>query len=105
MGGAAVTFVRVKVAAQRGFVSEGGGDERGQHGEVCGAVGTSRQRVEGVVPRSPHGALVRHQVWGGVLISEHARAKRQRHLVALETDCSSSTSHRTLETRPNETML
>lgn len=69
-----VTFVLVKVAAQRSFVCERGGDELGQHGEVCGAVGTSSQRVEGVVASSPHGALIRNQVWRSVLIRKHRRA-------------------------------
>jgi len=64
------TWVLEKVAVEGSFVSERRGDELGQHGEVCGAVGTRRQRVERVEASSPHRALVRNQIRGRVLIQE-----------------------------------
>lgn len=59
---------RTLVLEEVGFVSEGSGDKLGQHGEVCGVVGTSSRRVEWVVASSPHGALIRHQLSGRVLM-------------------------------------
>lgn len=65
------TLVLVEVAAERRFVCERRGDELSQHGEVCGAVGTSCQRVEGVVASAPHGALIWHQVLRSLLIGKN----------------------------------
>lgn len=49
---------------------EGRGDAVSQQGKVGGVVGTGGQRVERVEASAPDGALVRHQVLGGVLLTE-----------------------------------
>lgn len=61
------TLVLVRVAEERSFPREGGGDELGRHGEVRGAVGAGVQRVEGIVTSSPHGVLIWHQLRGSLL--------------------------------------
>lgn len=71
-----LTFVLEEVAGGGRFVCERSGDKLGQHGEVCGAVGTSGQRVEGVVASPPHGALIGHQVRRSLLISGHRQRPR-----------------------------